>query len=381
MKKIILMRLAVWLLCIGGLYGIYFFTASVFGIMAVIFIVSLTLISWAAGFYTRKHVTLSLRMPVTAAKEKSSVVSVFLENDGILPVFTSFVNLHVKNTLTGEENETVLKLSASPKSMSSGEFEIASDKCGYINISSGKVYLCDIFGIFPVKADVYSEGKISVMPETFDMNVNLSVSYISKTDEDMYSPDKSGSDYSETFQIREYVPGDSIKAIHYKLSEKMDAVYVKEASLPITRSVLVFWDKNARKCTPEEMDAMAEVTTSLCQSLCDEGHLFSLGYTDGEEIIVDEITHTEELFKAVGVMLRSGCDPSLSGAEIYSQRYGKAEYGKIIYIAGEIPASFGNFAGEGAVGVICSDMRGGSDIPTVYFSSETYMEDTENPEL
>ena len=73
---------------------------------------------------------------------------------------------------------------------------------------------------------------------------------------------KKGSDYSETFQLREYVPGDSIKQIHWKLSEKLDKLVVREASLPVQKSTLVFWDKYAENgFSPEEADAMAEVAT------------------------------------------------------------------------------------------------------------------------
>ncbi|MFR6376131.1 MAG: DUF58 domain-containing protein [Oscillospiraceae bacterium] len=45
------------------------------------------------------------------------------------------------------------------------------------------------------------------------------------------------------FQIRDYVPGDSQRQIHWKLSHKYGKLIVKDPSLPITRSAAVFWER------------------------------------------------------------------------------------------------------------------------------------------
>lgn len=41
---------------------------------------------------------------------------------------------------------------------------------------------------------------------------------------------KKGYDATEVFELREYQPGDSIRTIHWKLSEKFDTVLVREPS-------------------------------------------------------------------------------------------------------------------------------------------------------
>ncbi len=381
MTKILLKHITLWLISLGGIFGVYYFTAGFFPLPAVMLIILLPVMTWVMNFKTRKNITLSVRMPATTAKNKAHEVEIVMENESFFPVFSSYVEVTVKNQLTGEVSGTFLPISVSPHGTSSAKMEISSDKCGYINVKTGRVYLCDIFGMIPLRTDAYGEKNMSVMPDTFDMNVSLAVSYTSRMDEDTYSPDKSGQDYSETFQIREYVPGDSIKAIHYKLSEKLDKLYVKEGSLPVTKSVLVFWDKNAMECTPEDMDATAEVATSLCQALADSGHMFTLGWTDGEEFAFEEINHTDELFRAVGQMLKSGCLPGISGAERYSDEYGMVSFGKVIYIAGRVPEEIGKFAGENVTAVICPSVQAEDSVRTLSFTHGNYLTEMMNVEL
>ena len=54
---------------------------------------------------------------------------------------------------------------------------------------------------------------------------------------------KKGYDATEVFELREYQPGDSIRTIHWKLSEKFDTVLVREPSDTSSYDILVMFDK------------------------------------------------------------------------------------------------------------------------------------------
>ena len=53
---------------------------------------------------------------------------------------------------------------------------------------------------------------------------------------------KKGYDATEVFELREYQPGDSIRTIHWKLSEKFDTVLVREPSDTSSYDILVMFD-------------------------------------------------------------------------------------------------------------------------------------------
>ena len=84
----------------------------------------------------------------------------------------------------------------------------------------------------------------------------------SQEDSDSYSQERPGADLTETFQIREYVPGDSMRQIHWKLSGKFDRLIVRDPALPITRNVLVFWERTG---SPEVSNALTRRRKRWCQ--------------------------------------------------------------------------------------------------------------------
>jgi len=53
---------------------------------------------------------------------------------------------------------------------------------------------------------------------------------------------RKGTDYSEIFDLRDYRSGDDVRAIHWKLSGKLDRLVVKEASDPTRYQVVLMPD-------------------------------------------------------------------------------------------------------------------------------------------
>ena len=100
---------------------------------------------------------------------------------------------------------------------------------------------------------------MTVQPDTFPQSVTVSANLNSPEDSEVYSQEKPGQDLSETFQIREYRPGDSIRQMHWKLTQKLDRPIVRDPSLPITRSVLLLWERTAAEPeAPAEADAQGK---------------------------------------------------------------------------------------------------------------------------
>ena len=58
--------------------------------------------------------------------------------------------------------------------------------------------------------------------------------------------------------------------MHWKLSSKLDKLVVREPSLPVRRSVLVFWERT-QTASPEQSDAQADVVVTACRSLLESG--------------------------------------------------------------------------------------------------------------
>ena len=81
-----------------------------------------------------------------------------------------------------------------------------------------------------------------IPPETFPVEIvrdSIPVPSQSAEPEPLGLP---GNDFSEIYSLRGYEPGDDVKRIHWKLTEKTDEVLVREGSRPQEDEVLLYWD-------------------------------------------------------------------------------------------------------------------------------------------
>ncbi|MBP5492108.1 MAG: DUF58 domain-containing protein [Clostridiales bacterium] len=95
--------------------------------------------------------------------------------------------------------------------------------CGTYRFTSGKVRIYDMFGLFFIPRTYPLRGEVVVLPVPCippavpDLN-GFKAKGLRKTD----------APYSEIYDVREYMPGDPVKRIHWKLSAKKDRFMIRE---------------------------------------------------------------------------------------------------------------------------------------------------------
>jgi uncharacterized protein (DUF58 family) len=184
----------------------------------------------------------------------------------------------------------------------------------------------DCFGILPVKAIIEASARMTVLPDLFPVEVDISVHH---AEEEEGEADRKGEDRSEVFQLREYQPGDDVRQIHWKLSSKLDEIILKEASAPQSRSVMLFWDKRFPG-TPPQMDTLAEAVASVCQGILDSGIPFRLCWTESEELMFGEVESDAELLSLIPALVKTVGNPECRLPDL-------EEYSFILYFTSEYP--------------------------------------------
>ena len=169
-------------------------------------------------------------------------------------------------------------------------------------------------------------ARLTVLPELFSCQVTLSPTPALAEDSSL---SRRGDDPSEVFQLREYQQGDDVRRIHWKLSSKLDKLILRESSQTVDRSLLVYWDKRF-SCTPAQMDAMAEITASVCQGLCDSGISFDLGWTEAEEQELRSIAGEDQLLQTIPALVTQAGKENCPELETES-------YGQVLYITAQPP--------------------------------------------
>ena len=293
--------------------------------ITVLLLLILTAASAVVNRFAAKRVRLQLTLPMSAGRQTAVTAKAGLINDSKFPVLRAFCVLRLVNDLTLEAQQTEVLLSAGAGRASEADYLLESGHCGRLELSAVSVRLMDFFGIIPAKVQTEAVARMTVLPELFSSEVTL---HARSADSEEGAADRKGEDRSEIFQLREYVPGDDVRQIHWKLSSKLDQLILKEPSEPVSRSVLVFWDKR-KPASPDRMDALADAVSSVCQGICDSGIPFTLCWTE-EDLQAEEITGENELLSAVPALVKTVGNPECPLPEM-------AEYSLVLYFAAELP--------------------------------------------
>ena len=203
------------------------------------------------------------------------------------------------------------------------------------------------------------------MPDTFPVETETVSTRSNQDDCIEYAPDKKGADRTETLQIRDYVPGDPLQQIHWKLSSKLDRLIVRDPAQPVDRELMVFLEQSDESREPAQADALMEAVVSVCQALNEAGQPFRLAWN--EDVIVSyDISNKEQLPEAVSAILKAHrITTGVSGSSLYQKTKGNADVGAVLYFCSVV--SDNPFPGARTKVFLCGE-GGGENVTT--FSPE-----------
>ena len=288
------------------------------------------LVSIPINLHLRRKIRLKLTAQPNLRKEQEAQIMLKLTNPTVLPVNLSCC-LAVTNLLNGMLLREKVHVTGNQVTRS-----VKSRYCGRLRITVEKAKLYDCFGLVGIPLSCPEKCHITVQPDGFETRISLADELGGIAESEQYSQYRSGSDMTETFQLREYVPGDSPRQIHWKLSGKLDRLIVRDPGLPIIQDVLLFWERTEPEETVQSIDAQAEVIVSIARALLEQDVQFRLGWNDTEEnrCILHEIRELDDLIAILPRLLSaagsSECD---SGAALLLQTRPDALCGHMVYVA------------------------------------------------
>lgn len=270
-------------------------------------------------------------------KGKKIVGKILLSNKSFFPADRLLCRICCENLLTGEKEWTSVPMALPAESNIDTEFQLKSKHAGKIRITMTRMVCYDPFGLFKLMItpthDVMAVGMIA--PHSFPMETQIAYGESTNMDSDEYSMKKAGYDPSETFAIREYQPGDRIRQIHWKLTEKFDNLMVRDYGLPIQNTILLLLETGyaGEEVDPDSMDALAEALVSVSQELASQQIVHSIGWQNHEENTFScmEIEAEEDISNVLPELL--GAVPGkdvLSVAEHYMESREQLEFAHVV---------------------------------------------------
>ena len=227
-----------------------------------------------------------------------------------------------------------------PFSSKNFDMEISSEHAGNIKIAFTKARVYDYFGVFSLPFKVKQEFVYSVVPPFQMVNVKLSPNMYTISESNVFSKHKAGDDPSEVFQIRDYVGGDKLNRIHWKLSSKHDNFIVKDYSLPISESALILVELCCDMKSSSDLDlidTVLESAFSLSNIFIDNGTAHTIGWynTVSKSIFTYKIEGIDDLYSAIGMIYNNTSyysEPYLAQLDADEQK----NMSHVIYIAPNI---------------------------------------------
>ncbi len=314
----------------AALFAAAFISGSALCLSAGCALVAAAVFSAVVTLRISKGVIITLKTAAVASKGAPVIITVQTENTGRIPTGTTSYLLKCENRLTNEK--TSLRFRGGKR-----KIEIKSTFSGCIDISLEKIRIHDWFGVIAIPYKDKVSARTVIMPDTFPLEASNGVTSFTLKDTEEYSQTKKGQDRSETFGIREYEAGDPLSQIHWKLSGKLGQLIVREASLPVDHSLVLFFDRTKGKEDPAASDALCEAITSIGAAFASSGVPFEFVWNEAT-INSYDVEYEEDLTEAVMTMLKAG--PTVKGesaAELYEKSESDKSAGKIYYFTRQVP--------------------------------------------
>ena len=284
-----------YLTALLGLALFYIYCSSYIPFVMILLLLFFTLVGIFVTWLSRKSVSIEVKPThkiTTKQKDREAEFCVTVKNKSYFPMSAVTFTAVFRDPTDSGSVKRKIKTPAAINEEISIHTMVTTSHCSVVecSIESAKVY--DPFGLFRFKIITPNAPASMVLMPTFaDESYINNKSEIEIVDSDRYSDTQKGSDSSQVFEVREYVPGDDIRRIHWRLSSKLDSLIVKEYSKPISENCVILLEtgigsENSR-LRKFRTDCLLPVFMKLMYELLENEHKFDVcWYSENEKSLM-----------------------------------------------------------------------------------------------
>lgn len=216
------------------------------GMILAYFALFSSVISYLTAYLARKRINISFSCDEYVHKGDKLKVKVNAEKSGKLPL--AFVDIFIATGEALGDKEKHFRFSLALKESESFEFELDALTGGNSKIYISDIFSSGFFGIVSYRAEIPMQLKnIGIIPDIPEINSSSSLfrtindTIITSDDEEQDSPLSFSANSVAGYEHREYIQGDSLKRINWKLSSKRNKLMVRldEASASVQPTVII----------------------------------------------------------------------------------------------------------------------------------------------
>ncbi len=361
-----------YILLLLAAFVFYIMYIDVLAVILFVFLLLMPIVSFILFLYSRKKIDISLKTSSdSVSKNDAIILNLIIENKSFVPFSKAEIEIKYKNDLLNVWENYVVTTSVRASSTQRVSAVIKSEFCGSITARIESIKLYDLLLLFKKK---YKAKKIKasktlvnsiIFPEIRELDFEVNNANIVDYESDYMSKTQKGDDPSEIFDIHEYVPGDKLNRIHWKLSAKSEETYVKDFSLPVSNNTCLLFnskikDKSDLIKSLKLFDICIEGLLSFSYSLCENEVIHNVVcYNDtSDEFEKKIVTDFDECRYAVYEILKNKNSESEKSVICTFLDSDEDKKQKVIYFTPEITKAELDYVSErddDNITIICAD--------------------------
>ncbi|MEQ8155870.1 MAG: DUF58 domain-containing protein [Clostridiaceae bacterium] len=279
--------------------GLCIFTNQYFVFILLLFFTIFPIFSFILLTLSHRRVTVDFEIPHEITKSESALINFTLNNSSFFPVSGAVLYLTCRNNLTGKENDIKMFCAIGNKNLSRTSFMVSDMNAGRISVILNKMKVCDFSGLFSLSKNINNEKSGLIYPEIYQVKIATQHQTEINGDGEHYSQTKKGQDVNDIFALREYIQGDEIRKIHWKLSAKQSKLIVRDFGFSLNYPIFLLLEifNNKKEDSDKALDACMITFVSVSQSLIEKGICHNIAWYDSasERLIVKEIESLDAL--------------------------------------------------------------------------------------
>ena len=198
-----------------------------------------------------------------------------IDNPSIFLSLDSMLEIEVSNTFFDTKGSKLISVPIRMRKGFSLELPIVPTLPGIINVSVKKIYVRDIMSFIKLRKKTDVSVESIVMPELIT-SYAYDRTALEQGSLESEESSKRGSDFSDVQEIREYIPGDKLMSIHWKLSAKRDILMVKDRASMSDKQMVALPELCNNDV--EQLAMILSGTYSLVNQIVEDGTTVKLMY-------------------------------------------------------------------------------------------------------
>lgn len=249
-----------------------------FFVFACLLLLFLPFASYYICRYVMSRLTVHISAKTTESLRNITIpLTIQIENPSIFPLLELSVTMHIESPFYANSGKECLALPVAARSGDLTTFPITFGKLGCYLIQLEVCEAWDSLHLFRFRKELHSHTQVVVFPQKKE-KTELPSSYYSEGFDEFEETQGRGPITGDVTNIREYIPGDRIQQIHWKLSGKLDHWMVKEYGASASHCFILLVELYAPDETDQThaLDRTLEHTYGAALELLDLGEPFFL---------------------------------------------------------------------------------------------------------